>query len=186
MEMVMKGMQAAEVFKSVPMLFIFILSALAIFSMGYCLGVFDKERPKLSTWIKNFSPPLRRAFSLFLFTVLILVTLTIHYKLPEKFDIGEMAKFVVSGLVVIGLFYTILTFEYNFRKNREDKRIIEVQGSFDILSQWYVPPLSDYTRAIYVFEGTDKYQLLKNNLDEFHKFFNSRTDDSFKLRDATN
>lgn len=164
-----------------------ILSAILItFLFGYFVGRLDWEKIFLQKKRSNFSFQLRRLVALVLFVILVFAAKIIHNADPLKFDNIEMVKFIIDGLVAIGLLYTILTFEYTVKKNNEDKRVLECQGSFDILSQWYLPPLCDYSRTIYIFEGTENFKILKQDPEKFDEFFNSRTAESFEIRDATN
>ncbi len=90
------------------------------------------------------------------------------------------------GWYLLDYFTTVLTFEYTVKKNNHDKRVLECQGSFNILSQWYVPPLSEYSKAIYIFEGTENYDTLKTDPEEFNKFLTLTLKASLRIREATN
>jgi hypothetical protein len=121
--------------------------------------------------------------SIALILILIGVTLTIKTQDPNLLT-TERTKFFIGGLVAIGLFYTILAFEFNVKKSKQDRRSQLSQSTFSILSAWYNTPIVDYSKTISLFEKGANHKHLKNNIDAFLQWFDSDDKDAIELRRA--
>lgn len=159
----------------------------AILVVGIMLGYVawnhkDGVRTYFKSFYERYSLLLRISLSVAFIIVIIGYANFLHQTEP-KLALSELAKFVVSGLVVVGLFYSILAYEFGVKKSKLDRRVQKGQSTFNILSTWYNSPLIDYSKVIDSFEKSDKYSLLKNNIEEFEKYFED-VDKSIELRNA--
>jgi hypothetical protein len=161
----------------------FIIGTILIL-IGYIVGLRDKEFKSFGTFISNHSLFFRILISTIFILLLYFNAVYIQNTVgKQKFDTAEFWKYVIGGLVVIGLIYTILTFEFTVKQSREAKRTQQSQSTFGILSAWYNSPLIDYSKVVDQFEKTANYQLLKNNLDDFIVFYDDLSQ-SIELRNA--
>jgi len=116
-----------------------------------------------------------------------LIGLTCHFHFTDhSFTAAEAAKFFISGLVVIGLTYSILTFEFIVKKNRDERVSKLSSATFDILKSWYGSPLIEYLKFIYGFEKTEIFKLLNSDIGKFMAFFEGEGSDSIEFRKSFN
>jgi hypothetical protein len=151
--------------------------------VGYMFGNSDKHAAGLTEYIQSHAFLFRVCIASVLILILCYINFHITKKEP-KIAYSELAKFTASGLVVIGFFYSILTFEFNVKKSKLDKRAQMAQSTFNILSAWNTTPLIDHHKTIDTFEKSDKHALLKENIDEFMVYYNSDSIESIELRKA--
>ena len=113
-----------------------------------------------------------RAVLVFLaFILLILLACYLHSEEPELKK-SEIVKIVNSGLVIIGVMYSILTYESNQIKNRHDMRVRKSAATYKAMVEWHVSPMVDYSKTCKEFESRNEYQLLKDDIEMFMQEFN--------------
>jgi len=112
----------------------------------------------------------RAALVLFAFILLMGLAFYLHKEEPELKK-SEIVKILNSGLVIIGLMYSILTYESNQVKIRHDIRVNKCSATYKAMGEWYASPMIDYLRVCKEFELKDEYHLLKNDIDAFMIIF---------------
>lgn len=121
-----------------------------------------------------------RAVLVFLaFILLILLACYLHSEEPELKK-SEIVKIVNSGLVIIGVMYSILTYESNQIKNRHDTRVRKSSATYNAMGEWHVSPMVDYSKICKEFESKNEYQLLKNDIEKFMQEFNSSINSEYR------
>jgi hypothetical protein len=136
--------------------------------IGYVFGKYDKDEKYIGLLLHH-SLLFRVIFTISLILVLGCVTIAIEQN-DKTISISELAKFVVSGLVLISLFYSILAFEFNVQKNREDKRVQKSMSTYNAISDWQKSPLVDYTKTIRAFENGEHKGKLRGSMKELDEF----------------
>ena len=121
-----------------------------------------------------------RAILVFLsFILLMLLAWYLHQEEPELKK-SEIIKILNSGLVIIGVIYSILTYESNQIKNRHDTRVRKSSATYSAIGEWHVSPMMDYSKICKEFESKNEYHLLKDDIDAFMREFNK--DINFEYR----
>ena len=116
-----------------------------------------------------------RAFrAILIFLAFILLILLACYLQHEEPDLkkSEIFKIVNSGLVIIGVMYSILTYESNQIKNWHDTRVRKSSATYNAIGEWHVSPMMDYSKICKEFESKKEYQLLKDDIEMFMQEFN--------------
>lgn len=105
---------------------------------------------------------------LVLFTILLLtgITLYLHYEEPELKK-SEIIKILNSSLIIIGLIYSILTYEFNQLKNLREIRVRKSTATYEVIKEWHSSPMIDYTKKC--IEAELQNDLLKKDIDTFMK-----------------
>jgi hypothetical protein len=99
----------------------------------------------------------------------------LHKKEPSL-ALSELSKFVVGGLVVVGLLYSILAFEFNVKKAKKDYKSAKEILTFNTANEWHKAPVKDYQKASIDYEkrfvdakaertAEDLYTYVEDNLD---------------------
>lgn len=97
---------------------------------------------------------------------LIILAFYLHCKEPQLTP-SETAKIVTGGLVIIGLMYSILTYESNQKKNRHDIRIQKCSTTYKAIGEWHTSPMIDYSKCCIAFAQEKDYILLKTDVKAF-------------------
>jgi hypothetical protein len=117
----------------------------------------------------------RVSLALALIIVVIGIADYLHFTEPNLL-ISDLAKFVVGGLVVVGLFYSILSFEFNVRKTKQDYKTAKEILTFNTANEWHKAPVKDYQKTSIEYEkkfvktkknrtAEDLYNYVERNLD---------------------
>jgi hypothetical protein len=113
-----------------------------------------------------------RAILVFLaFILLMLLACYLHSEEPDLKK-SELFKVVNSGLVIIGVIYSMLTYESNQVKNRHDTRVRKSSATYNAIGEWHASPMMDYSKICKEFESKNEYQLLKDDIEMFMHEFN--------------
>lgn len=113
-----------------------------------------------------------RAILVFLsFILLMLLAWYLHQEEPELKK-SEIIKILNSGLVIIGVIYSILTYESNQIKNRHDTRVRKSSATYDVIKEWHTSSMIDYSKICKEFESKKEYALLQNDIGAFMHEFN--------------
>jgi hypothetical protein len=94
----------------------------------------------------------------------------------KDLPMSDLAKFVVGGLVVVGLFYSILAFEFNVKKTKRDYQTAKEILTFNTANEWHKAPVKDYQvtsiECEYAFQKTkpertaeELYNYVQSNLE---------------------
>lgn len=112
-----------------------------------------------------------RALLVFLaFILLILLACYLHREEPDLKK-SELFKVVNSGLVIIGVMYSMLTYESNQVKNHHDMRVSKCSATYKVMREWHTSPMMDYSKICKEFESKKEYQLLQDDIEMFmHEF----------------
>ncbi len=129
---------------------------------------------KLDKYLKSLREQYGLSFRMFMslafMTMLIWTSGQIDTREPDL-AYSERAKFIVNGLLVIGLFYSMLGFEFNVRKTRMDVRSAKSLTTFTAISAWHNAPLIDYSKQVKLFDRSNNYRLLLGDIKQFIVFF---------------
>lgn len=70
--------------------------------------------------------------------------------------IKNTAQVISFGGLFIGLFYTMITYEYNHRKHKNDTKHHRDLTSFNIATEWHKKPMVDYISVLSDFEKANQ------------------------------
>ncbi|SFD76433.1 protein of unknown function [Chitinophaga sp. CF118] len=117
-----------------------------------------------------------------IFLAFILLVILAGYLRLEEPDLkkSEIIKIINSGLVIIGLMYSILTFESNQIKNRHDIRVRKCSATYNVIREWHMSPMMDYSKICKEFELKNEYQLLKNDIESFMQEFDNSINSEYR------
>jgi hypothetical protein len=96
----------------------------------------------------------------------------LHREEPELKK-SEIIKILNSGLVIIGVIYSILTYESNQVKNHHDTRVRKSSATYNVIREWHTSPMIDYSKICKEFESKKEYELLQNDIGAFMQEFNN-------------
>lgn len=82
----------------------------------------------------------------------------------------ESAKIFFAGLVIIGLIYAVINYEFSLNKNESDLKIKKSLASFDTINNWHKEPMVSHISEIKKFEKSKNYNLINGDIDEFMAF----------------
>jgi hypothetical protein len=163
------------------MALLFIGAITLLLFTGYVFGRMDKYNKDFRIFINHHSLSFRLLVSLVLYVLLTWSAIHLQNSDPtKKFDNAEFAKYIVSGLVVIGLLYTVLTFEFTVKTKKSDERYQLSLTTYTAISQWHAPPLIEYSKTIGLFETTFLYEMLKKDAISFEQFYASTDGESIR------
>lgn len=155
---------------------VFVLAVIAVsLLVGYLVGQRDKSYHKFKVFVTDHSILFRVLFAGILILALSGIGLILHQKY-SKFDTVEFAKFITGGLVVIGLVYSILAFEFNVKKTKLDYKTAKEILTFNTANDWHKSPIKDYQNTSIGFEKKfidsantrtveELYDYVENNLE---------------------
>jgi len=86
---------------------------------------------------------------------------------------SDLIKILTGGLVVIGLMYSIMSYESVQAKNQYDMHRQQLASSFEIINQWYKTPLIDYSSALGAFQQTSEFSLITTDVVAFYNIINN-------------
>lgn len=150
---------------------------------GYILGRWHALQNSFADFFNEQGFLFRLGTTIILILILSIVANNIAGSEP-RIAYSELARFILSGLVAIGIYYSILTFEFNVKKNKEDRRIQKSSATFTLLSAWYNTPIVDYSKSISIFEKSTNYDDLKKDREDFLLWFDSNEAAAVDLRRA--
>ena len=122
---------------------------------------------------------LRICLALVLIIVVIGVANFLHSEEP-KLPTSDLAKFVVGGLVVVGLFYSILAFEFNVKKTKNDNKTAKEILTFNTANEWHKAPVKDYQKCSIEFEGKFIKNKSKRTTEELYNYI----EDNLEFRES--
>lgn len=140
---------------------IYSLCIIGGFIVGYNYRKNNNKKKKEKDYL-----PLRVFVLLSLFALLFAVAYYLNLVEPDLKK-SELVKIVSGGLVIIGILYSILTYELTIGKNRQDIRIKKASSTFDAISEWHTSPMIDYSKIIQAFEDGHIFKFIKTDLDTF-------------------
>jgi hypothetical protein len=108
----------------------------------------------------------RAVLVFFAFILLIGLARYLHGEEPELKK-SEIVKILNGGLVIIGIMYSILTYESNQVKIRHDIRVSKSSTTFKAMKEWNSSPMIDYMKICKDFQNKKEYKLLKNDIAAF-------------------
>ena len=98
---------------------------------------------------------------------LLLITASYVHIQEPKLALSELVKIIISGLIIVGLIYTILTFEATQVKNLTDLRQQRATTTYNAISQWHTSPLIDYSKVIFEHEKGGILLLINEDPNKF-------------------
>lgn len=159
------------------------IAFICVAMVGYILGRWDAAQNSFASFFNEHGLLFRLGTTILLILFLAIVASNMAIEEP-RIAYSEIARFIVGGLVAIGIYYSVLTFEFNVKKSKEDRRIQKSSATFTILSAWYNTPIVDYSKSISLFERGADYQNLKSHMDVFLAWFDSNEEAAVELRRA--
>lgn len=121
-----------------------------------------------------------RAVLVFLaFLLLLSLAFYLHVEEPDLKK-SEIIKIMNSGLVIIGIMYSILTYEFTQAKTRNDIRISKCSATYKIMGEWYTSPMIEYVKNCREFENRYEYQLLKDDIVIFTRIVENNINYEFR------
>jgi hypothetical protein len=112
------------------------------------------------------STAFRAVLVFFAFILLIGLAHYLHGEEPELKK-SEIVKILNGGLVIIGIMYSILTYESNQVKIRHDIRVSKCSTTFKAMQEWNSASMIDYVKFCKDFQNRKEYKLLKNDTAAF-------------------
>jgi hypothetical protein len=102
---------------------------------------------------------------------LILLACYLHIEEPDL-KLSEIFKIVNSGLVIIGIIYSVFTYESNQVKNLHEIRIRKSSATYNVMREWHISPMLDYSKICKEFESKHEYKILHSDIETFMIQFN--------------
>ncbi len=82
----------------------------------------------------------------------------------------ESAKIFLGGILIIGLIYAIINYEFSLNKNVSDISIKRSLATFDIINNWHKEPLVSHINEMRKFEKSQHFNLINGDIDELMEF----------------
>lgn len=94
----------------------------------------------------------------------------IAYKVNQKHpnELRDTISVITGGCVILALFYSIISYEYNQRKFNHDIKTSRETLSFSIACEWYKPPTSDFMKTSIKFYKKHQNLIEQTNAKAFH------------------
>lgn len=156
-----------------------VLIGFAFTILGWIVGFIQGRRKTHPKDERNYLP-LRIIILLIIIAALAIGAYILKDSDPNL-TTSELVKIITGGLIVIGLLYSILSFEVTLKKNIKENRVRKSAATFNAVSEWYKAPLIDHAQTIRKFEESKNYQLLhQEDLKPFDVFFSDPTNLDFR------
>lgn len=157
-----------------------VISLVCCLAAGLCGGYFiARTKQSKSDHEVNYVFIRLLVVGLFL-TGLIYLLIILKTKEGNNLADSELVKIATGGLVILGILYSILTYEFNVKKRREELRAQKSLTTYSAITAWLNNPLIEYSQEIRNFETGTNYILLKGNMEIFEKFFDNSDQGSLK------
>lgn len=82
----------------------------------------------------------------------------------------ELAKIFLGGILIIGLIYAIINYEFSLNKNVTDINIKRSLATFDTINNWHKEPLVSHINEMRKFEKSKQFNLIDGDIDELMDF----------------
>jgi len=103
----------------------------------------------------------------------------LHIKEPDLKQ-SEMIKILNGSMIIIGLIYTIMTYEFNHSKTLFEIRVRKTTATYDMIREWHSSTMSEHQKRCYEFASENKNIFLNNDIQNFIVSFNSNINIEYK------
>lgn len=131
-------------------------------SIGFLIGKSKIVTKNIPVYNQNFIS-IRIIIVVLFLLFLCLLCFYIHTKEPSL-PLSELIKILLGGLVVIGLLYSILSYESSIKKTKHDIRIQKASITYSAMGEWHNPPMIDYAKVCSEFESKPEFKLMKTSI----------------------
>jgi|GEM_PF-2594086 hypothetical protein len=113
-----------------------------------------------------------------IFVVLILIlSVYLHFR---SHPIDKIASIATGCFVVLTIFFSILTYEYNALKNRQDSKASRDILTYNTAVEWYKSPLVDYQKTTIRYEKQFIASKTQRTVSDFDTFINDPLNIEYK------
>lgn len=96
-------------------------------------------------------------------------TIYLHH-LEPKLAYSELVKIATGGLLLIGIMYSIMTYDLTQSKNKHDMRMQKMAATYNACSEWHTLVMMDHVIKLAELEVLVEFSLIKTDITGFAKF----------------
>ncbi len=125
----------------------------------------------------------KKAIRNIILIVAIIVVLSVAYFLhcsEPNLKYSELVKIATGGFVLIGLIYSIMTYELAQKKNQHDMRMQKISATYNACSEWYSLTMMEHSRRLTEFQTGSYSHLIKGNMVVLNAFFDDEKNSDLK------
>ena len=115
--------------------------------------------------------------------IAILSVLSLTYwlhKLQPNLEYSELAKVTTGAFVLIGLIYSIMTYELTQKKNRHDAKMQKNSATYNSCSEWHSLTMMNHTRILGDFKKKPDFLLINTDIQKFIEFIEDSANNEYK------
>jgi hypothetical protein len=90
----------------------------------------------------------------------------LHLQEPDLKQ-SEIIKILNGSMIIVGLAYTIMTYEFNHSKTLNEIRVRRTTATYEIIKEWNSAVMTNYQKICYEFENKHEIIFLHNDIDNF-------------------
>ncbi|MFZ6023208.1 MAG: DUF4760 domain-containing protein [Bacteroidota bacterium] len=98
-----------------------------------------------------------------------------------KSELKDIVSVLTGGCVILALFYSIITYEYNQRKFKHEVKTSRETLSFNVACEWYKPPMAEYMKTAAKFYLQHKQLIEETNAKKFHDELEKEENENAKI-----
>lgn len=98
--------------------------------------------------------------------VIILMLRTVHQSAPPD-ELKNAVLVLTGGSIIIGIFFSLLNYEYNHNKNKRDVKTAKAILSFNTALEWHKPHIVENLKITKTMYDTHKHLIESNKSSEF-------------------
>jgi len=115
--------------------------------------------------------------------VAIITVLSLTYALHQlepDLEYSELVKITTGAFVLIGLIYSIMTYELTQKRNRHDAKSQKNSATYNSCSEWHSLTMMNHARILGEFKKSQDFLLINTDILKFMEFIDNSSNKEFK------
>ena len=107
------------------------------------------------------------------------ITYYLHHIEP-KLAYSELVKIATGGLLLIGIMYSIMTYDLTQNKNRHDIRMQKMSATYNACSEWHTGIMMGHVIKLSELETKQEFKSIKTDVTAFNNFMEKNDNCEYK------
>lgn len=111
----------------------------------------------------------------------VLFTTYYLHNIEPNLSYSELVKITTGGFLLIGLIYSIMTYDLTQKKNQHDMRMQKMTATYNACSEWHSMTMMDHIVRLSEFGSKPEFKLIKSDIVKFAVFFDKEENKNHKI-----